>query len=205
MEKLTREDQNCFFVVPGCNHPGGVNRLWTEAHWAFQLQFDLNQRPKVKVYVCKCPNLESSSHGLHAVPVPGVFVGDHANFHQERYENRLPEEEHLGLKPNLKSNKQFRWFLILTFLPKWDEHNQFDAEELPHRPDGSQLLSESSVQQHQTVHGKLNKRHKCMFNADQLSPTTDVTVQAEMDRAFGLRTCLCRVFTSCDMLLIMTR
>lgn len=45
--------------------------------------------------------------------------------------------------------------LISPFSPEGDKHHQFDAEELAHRPDGSQLFFESSVQQHQTVHGKL--------------------------------------------------
>lgn len=46
---------------------------------------------------------------------------------------------------------------ILPFLPEGDKHHQFDAEELAHRPDGSQLFFESSVQQHQTIHGKLER------------------------------------------------
>lgn len=46
---------------------------------------------------------------------------------------------------------------ILPFLPEGDKHHQFDAEELAHRPDGSQLFFESSVQQNQTIHGKLER------------------------------------------------
>lgn len=37
-------------------------------------------------------HLQPSSHGLHAVPVPGVFVRDHADLHQERYQDSLPEK-----------------------------------------------------------------------------------------------------------------
>lgn len=37
-------------------------------------------------------DLQSGGHGLHAFPVPGVFVGDHAHLHQERDENSLPED-----------------------------------------------------------------------------------------------------------------
>lgn len=36
-------------------------------------------------------HLQSSSHSLHTVPVPGMFVGDDAHLYQEGYYNRLPK------------------------------------------------------------------------------------------------------------------
>lgn len=45
-------------------------------------------------------------------------------------------------------------------LPEGHKHHQFDTEELAHGPDGSQLFFESSVQQHQTIHGKLGRERQ---------------------------------------------
>lgn len=49
------------------------------------------QHHKDSVYMIK-KYLEPSRHGLHAIPVPGVFVGNHADLHQEGDEDRLPGE-----------------------------------------------------------------------------------------------------------------
>lgn len=40
-------------------------------------------------------------------------------------------------------------------LPERDEHHHFDTQEFAHRFDWTQFLSQSSVEQHQAVHGKL--------------------------------------------------
>ena len=78
------------------------------------------------------------------------------------------------------------------FLPEGDEHDQFDAEELSHGPDGSQLFSEGSVQQHQAVHGELEREERGL--------------KTHSASRCGVRTfCTRRVFTSWDMLLMMTR
>lgn len=102
----------------------------------------------------EAPDLESRGHGLHAVPVPGVFVRDHTDLHQECDDDGLPEERKAFLcLPGGANMTQ----LIHTFLPEGDKHHQFDAQELSHRPDGSQLFFQSLIQQHQTVHGKLGR------------------------------------------------
>lgn len=63
---------------------------------------------------------------------------------------------------------------MLPSLPEGDKHHQFDAEELAHRPDGSQLLFESPIQQHQAVHGEL-QRGRCNLNASD-GRTSRITV-----------------------------
>ena len=58
------------------------------------LNWQQQHHPNIQLW-CHHPHdsyLQSSGHGLHAVPVPGVFVWDHTDLHQERYENRLPED-----------------------------------------------------------------------------------------------------------------
>lgn len=44
-------------------------------------------------------------------------------------------------------------------LPERDEHHHFDTQEFAHWFDGTQLLSQSPVEQHQAVHGKLDQVH----------------------------------------------
>lgn len=90
-----------------------------------------------KRWKVKAPYLQSSGHGLHAVPVPGVLVGDHTDLHQEGDDDSLPEERK-AFVPSGRS-KRVTW-LIHTFLPKGDKHHQFDTQELSHRPNGSQLF-----------------------------------------------------------------
>lgn len=59
--------------------------------------------------------------------------------------------------PNSKPKQPHVTRLSHTLLPKGDKHHQFDTQEFSHRPDGSQLFFERLVQQHQTVHGKLER------------------------------------------------
>lgn len=59
--------------------------------------------------------------------------------------------------PNSQPKEPHVTRLSHTLLPKGDKHHQFDAQEFSHRPDGSQLFLESLVQQHQTIHGKLER------------------------------------------------
>lgn len=57
--------------------------------------------------------------------------------------------------------------LMHRFLPKRDKHHQFDTQELSHWPDGSQFFFERLVQQHQTIHGKLERGQEtdeCFLN-----------------------------------------
>lgn len=46
---------------------------------------------------------------------------------------------------------------ISLFLPEGNKDHQFDTEELAHRSDWHQFLFECSVQQHKTIHGKLER------------------------------------------------
>lgn len=45
-------------------------------------------------------------------------------------------------------------------LPERDEDHHFDAKEFAHWFDWTQFLSQSPVEQHQAVHGKLGRKRK---------------------------------------------
>lgn len=89
-----------------------------------------------------------------------MLVGDHADLHQESDDDGLPGERKafFVFVPSGRSKRVTR--LVRAFLPEGDKHHQFDTQELSHRPDGSQLLFQSLVQQHQTVHGKLGREEE---------------------------------------------
>lgn len=114
--------------------------------------------------------------------------------------------------------------LVHAFLPEGDKHHQFDAQELPHGPDGSQLFFQSLVQQHQAVHGELETGEEAdgrsSNGTDAREPST--TSQIYCSNAWGRATerlwseacsecprkdgeSTCALFTSWEMLLTMTR
>lgn len=99
--------------------------------------------------------LQSSSHSLHTVPVPGVSVRNHAHPHQQSDQDRLPAEKpnscHVSVELTAAADRPVGG----PVLPERDEDHQFDAEEFSHGSDGFQLISQGPVEQNQAVHGKL--------------------------------------------------
>lgn len=60
-------------------------------------------------------------------------------------------------KPNYMEIFQVTTIIGTTILPERNKHHHFDTEEFSHRSDGTQLIFQSSVEQHQAVHGKLEQ------------------------------------------------
>lgn len=80
-------------------------------------------------------------------------------------------------------------------LPERDEHHHFDTQEFAHWFDWTQFLSQSSVEQHQAVHGKLDPVQTEEVRKWTL---TRIILQSHQQRTVFL-------ITSCDILLKMTR
>lgn len=79
-------------------------------------------------------------------------------------------------------------------LPERDKHHHFDTQEFAHWFDWTQFLSQSSVEQHQAVHGKLEP-----VQTDKKSNVDIRHFATTLKQTSGF------VITSCDMLLKMTR
>ncbi len=60
-----------------------------------------------------------------------------------------------------KLDKKQIWIIsvkcVENGLPEWRKNHQLDTEEFAHRFDRTQLFSQSLVEQHKTVHGKLKR------------------------------------------------
>lgn len=130
-------------------------------------------------------HLQARGHSLHGLPLPCVVLWNDAHFHQQSDEHGLPAKSGAG---ETRTDTE-GWFAWRQKLPEGDEHHHFDAQELAHWFDWAQFLSQSPVEQHQAVHGKLEEVLELLEHV--INRTTQYSYKHGS--------------TSCDMLLTMTR